>query len=295
MSERYAYFFMTMKNSQSYKIKEWSKDHKSYIVTQRKNSPMAPSEEVLRIHRNNLSRIIRRFKNPRMLVLGATPELRDLGLRMGFEVIAADLNWNMIKKMNELVGIKNREKEIIIKGNWLNIPLRENYFHCVVSDVSINNLAFNDFSKLFKKLQNILVAGGCVSLKEVVHPNGYKQINSFEKNVELYRKGKLFFNDFYLRARFMTFHDKTYNKKTKTNSAEKVFEELKRTHKRGVINKSEFKNLYRFYNSISHTILKKSEFLKIFGRCFKLISIKQSDSDKYDFYPLKVFFGKVKK
>lgn len=286
---------MTMKKYTKYKIKEWSKDYKSYIVTQRKNSPMAPSEEVLKIHYDNLFGITKRFKNPRMLVLGMTPELRDLGLHMGFEVIAVDFNWNMIKKMNELVGIKIREKEIIIKGNWLGIPLRDNYFHCVVSDVSINNLALNDFPRLFKKLQSILVSGGCISIKEAVHPDSDKQINAFEKNVELYRKKKMSFNDFYLRARFMTSRHKTYNEKTKINSGKKVFEEFKRVHKKSIINKKEFERLYKLYNVISHTILKQSEFLRIFKRYFKLISIKQSDSDKYDFYPLKVFLGKVKK
>lgn len=284
-----------MKKYTEHKIKEWSKDYKSFIVTQRKNSPMAPSGKVLRIHRDNLSRIVRRFKAPKMLVLGVTPELRDLGLRMGFEVTAVDINMNMINKMNELVEIKNREKEIIIKGGWLDVPLRKNSFHCVVCDVSFNNLTLRDFPRLFKKLQTILAPGGCVSLKEVVHPDNDKQINSFEKNVELYRKKKISFNNFYLRARFMTFYDEAYNKKTKINSGKKVFEEFKKAHKKGIINKKELERLYKLYNEVSHTILKQSDFLKIFKRYFKLISIKQSDSDNYDFYPIKIFFGRVKK
>ena len=145
---------------------------------------------------------------------------------MGFEVNAVDINWNMINKMNELVEVKNREKEIIIKGSWLDVPLRKNYFHCVVCDVSFNNLAFRDFSRLFKKLQSILVSGGYISIKEAVHPDSDEQINSLEKNVELCRKGKLSFNDFYLRTRFITFCDKSYNKKTKINSGKIVFEEF---------------------------------------------------------------------
>ena len=60
------------------------------------------------------------------------------------------------------------------------------------------------------------------------------------------------------------------------------------------INKEEFRKIWRFKNYISHTIVKQKEFIKLISKDFKLIAVKQSDSDKYDFYPLKLFIAKRK-
>jgi len=275
------------------KLKEWSQSNHLDIFAKRKLSPMAPDKKTLVFHRNNLKILKRRFKNPRAFILGVTPELRDLALREGFEVIACDMNLEIIKKTQQLVKIKNRAKEIIIKSNWLSVPLKDNSFHIVLSDVAINNLPFKDFPKIFSLMTKWLVPGGYLSLREVVYPDN-ENFNNFEKNVKLFREGKFTFNDFYLRGRFLNFKKQVYNPLTKINDAKKVFGQFKKAYQKKTINKEEFEKIWRLKNYIFHTIVKQKEFIKLMSKNFKLIAVKQSDSDKYDFYPLKLFIAKRK-
>ncbi|MFA5050817.1 MAG: class I SAM-dependent methyltransferase [Patescibacteria group bacterium] len=275
------------------KLKEWSQINHLEYYAKRKLSPIVPDKKTLVFHRNNLKIIKGRFKNPKALILGVTPELRDLALKEGFEVIACDMNLEMIKKTQQLVKVKDRAKETIIKSNWLSVPLKNNSFHIILSDIAINNLSFKDFPKIFSLMAKWLVPGGYLSLKEVVYPDNGK-FNNFEKNVKLFREGKFTFNNFYLRGRFLNFKKQVYNPLTKINDAKKVFEQFKKAYQIKIINKEEFTKLWRLKNYIFHTIVKQKEFIKLISKYFKLIDVKQSDSDKYDFYPVKLFIAKRK-
>jgi len=218
------------------KLKEWSQSNHLDIFAKRKLSPIAPNRKILVFHRNNLKAVKKRFKNPKAFILGVTPELRDLALKEGFEVVACDMNLEMIKRTQQLVRVKDRTKETIIKSNWLSVPLKDNSFHIVLSDVAINNLSLKDFPKIFSLMAKWLVQGGYLSLKEVVYPDNEK-FNDFEKNVKLFRESKFTFNDFYLRGRFLSFKKETYNPLTKINDAKEVFEQFKKAYQKKIINK----------------------------------------------------------
>jgi len=274
------------------KAKEWNTF--GHMWQKRKGSPLVPSPQALKLHALNFRRAFGKRRGLHWLVLGATPELRDLGLKLGCEVTFVDANLDMILKMNQLVAVQNRTREIMIKGNWLSVPLAHNYYHFVVSDVSLNNLDYKGMQKMVRVLHDLLLQEGHISLKEVMLSDGF-ECNTFKENLSRYRRGNFALNDFYLRARFNTFWKQCYEKSTKRFAPGPVFDNFKCFYAEGVLSKKEFYDLYQFYNLISHTILQKSELEKLLGRYFTIRGVSQTDSDTHDFYPMKIFFGKVKK
>lgn len=285
-----------MKTITQKKVKEWqewTQTEYSDIRNQRTKSPISPDKKTLAFHRKNLKKVQKNFKNPKALILGVTPELRDLALSQGCSVVACDMNLEMIKKMQQFLKIKDRTKEVIIKANWLSVPLKNNSFHIILSDVAINNLPFKDFPKIFSLMSQWLVKGGLLSLREVVHPDDNK-FNCFEENLKLFRQGKFSFNNLYLRARFMSFKSQSYNPRTRINNPKKIFEQFKNLYKNKIITKQEFKKFMTLKSNISHTVVKQKEFIKLISKDFKLLDVKAGDSDKYDFYPLKLFASKKK-
>ena len=64
---------------------------------------------------------ISNIKNKRVLILGATPELRDLVIRFGYISISIDINKEFSYKLIEQMKYKNNENNIILKDSWLNI------------------------------------------------------------------------------------------------------------------------------------------------------------------------------
>ena len=94
--------------------------------------PVRPSKGDLKIYEGFLNKEKRRRKNLKILVLGATPEMRDLAAKYGSEVVVCDLSINMIIAMTELMRKENKN-EIWIKASWITVPLKHNYFDVILS------------------------------------------------------------------------------------------------------------------------------------------------------------------
>ena len=100
----------SMQDFKKYKIKEW---HNKYSIrnASRRTGTVASSKAELKFYSKYLSQVKKRVAQPKLLILGVTPEIRDLGLKMGFQVVAVDMNWEIIQLMEKFLTIKNRNKE----------------------------------------------------------------------------------------------------------------------------------------------------------------------------------------
>lgn len=274
------------------KVREWSNASKTHFFKNRKESPLAPSIKGLAIYRKYLVKAKSKQKNPNLLVLGATPELRDLGLRLGFNVVTVEFNQKVIDRYSDLVQVKNRDKEIIIKGDWLKVPLKYGYFSAIVGDAALNNISLSKHNILLQRTNNWLIKGGYGILRQAVLPDKLDKINDFKINLEHWRKGKMNYREFHYRFRFMTFHKQSYNKKTKVNSGPLVFKYLKELYQKKVLFKKEYEYCLRFKSLISHTILRYNEFFNLFKKYFRAVKVEQEYSNKLDYFPIKIFIGK---
>jgi ubiquinone/menaquinone biosynthesis C-methylase UbiE len=123
------------------------------------------------------------------LLLGATPELRDLLFELGFEVTLVDINPEMVAAMDMLVKkSKNKERKII--GDWLRMHediLAEEKFDLILGDHIFNHLPFSEFEKMLKITSLLLKPEGMFLTNVIVKIE--KDVNA--ENVFAKLKNKL--------------------------------------------------------------------------------------------------------
>src|SRR3989344_6453580 len=150
----------------AYKIKEWNAPDS--VRNPARRDTIAPSPAELDFYTKYLKQIKEKIDAPRLLVLGATPELRDLGLNLGFAVTAVDINPEMIKLADKSLTVKNRKKEEGILGDWLEVSLPNGSFDAVLGDVALNNVTAESLPRLLEKMAGWLKAGGLVLVRNIV-------------------------------------------------------------------------------------------------------------------------------
>lgn len=253
-----------------------------------------PTKLELEIHKKNILKHINNVKNPKMLVLGVTPEFRDLGLSLGMDVTAVEMNPQAINDMNEYVTIKDRQKEKVILGNWLDVKLPQDNFDVVIGDFSFNFLEINNYKKLFKKLRTILKESGCLSIKTIVHPDNELE-KSFENYLQDYRDKLITFKELYILSRFYLLKEFNYDLVQKQNKADKFFEKIWQLHQDQIIDDVEFDNFMEYKDEQNHTLVKETEFVNSMQNFFDDIKIKNTIEHEYDKYLFEVLYAVPKK
>lgn len=103
---------------------------KNALNWQRRRMPWRPSPGDISLYRKLISE-----KLPgRTLILGATPELRDLIASTDNEVTLIDICPEMISAASKLLTTSQVEKETHVIGNWQKMPFDDAQFDIVVGD-----------------------------------------------------------------------------------------------------------------------------------------------------------------
>ena len=157
----------------AYRMKRWYK------------APGAPSKSDLMIYRRYWHQIFGKEIGVKALVLGSTPQLRDLLYELRAEVTIIDINFEMSLAMTELLKKAKPDREVWIKANWLNNPLADNYFDVILGDVVLENVPTPLQPKFFQQLRKILKPGGFWLAKFEVVPDDW-QIWPLEKTLAYY-------------------------------------------------------------------------------------------------------------
>lgn len=283
-----------MANYESSKIKEWQRVYLWQTFNRkRKLVPGAPIPADLKIFRKFLKSQIKNIKNPRVFVLGPTPEFRNMALSLGCEVVSCDFSMPSILHAEKFIKFKDKSKDIVIHGNWFDVPLQKNYFDVVFGDAAINNTSADRYNDLFSRIKSWLKKDGVILIREIIYPNVGEPEN-VEKIIKFYRQGKFNLRDLYLRMRFWLLKVKTYDLKKKMIFGDKVFAEIKKLYENGILKKSEFEDLYQFKNPVSHSILRESEWKRIFSKYFTIEFWGQTVSNKYGYFPFRIICGRKK-
>lgn len=121
--------------------------------------PSRPSPEEVDQYSRWVKSLVHGKGDQRGLVLGATPELRDILFTCNVEVHAMDMNMEMLLGMTELLKYKNPD-EVIIKSNWLANPLASDHFDFVLGDAVFPNIPWDARNTLFNEVVRVLKPGG---------------------------------------------------------------------------------------------------------------------------------------
>lgn len=122
-------------------------------------APSRISPDEVKTYRRWLKEINKDKKPLKGLVLGATPELRDALSDFGYLLYSVDINLDMFLAMDELLKNKN-PNEVLVKANWLDNPLADNYFDVVVGDAVLPNIPRSEGPHLLSKVKRLLKPNG---------------------------------------------------------------------------------------------------------------------------------------
>jgi hypothetical protein len=105
--------------------------------------------------------------NPKMIVLGVTPELRELGHKYGYSVTCIDFSQTWINAMDILMDGK-AEKDIIVRCNWFEIPLQRGEYDVVVGDGPITLTELKNWDRLLEIVHQLLKPAGYFITRTIV-------------------------------------------------------------------------------------------------------------------------------
>lgn len=152
----------------------------------------APRGLELKNYERLLKKVLKGKKSPWVLVLGATPELRDLALKLGATTLAVDISQDMLESMTVIMKYKDDPKNLMAKTDWLKIGkiFQPATFNVVLADVSLNQVPPEKHDQVLKNVFLLLKPGGFFITRNFIYlPN--KPKDSFTEVQKKYNQGKL--------------------------------------------------------------------------------------------------------
>ncbi|MBU4369682.1 hypothetical protein KKG58_02865, partial [Patescibacteria group bacterium] len=119
--------------------------------------PVRPSVEELKIYNKYIKNVLKNNSKARILILGSTPEFRDLILKYKSTPICLDINSVVFKALKTLV--KRKGKEIFICSDWLKLK-DKNKFDLIIGHEVFNMIPINKYSFLTQAIAENLKTDG---------------------------------------------------------------------------------------------------------------------------------------
>ncbi len=242
-------------------------------------APIRPSKDDIKIYQKFVNKI-KNKKKIKALILGSTPELRDLALKDQFEVIFVDLSKEIANTMKKLM--KQKGKERFIRANWLNIPLEDSQIDICMGDDVFTMVDWNQWEKLLQEIKRLLIPEGHLLTKVFIYPKK-NIIKTPDKLYQDYKKGKITIGD-YTELLGLNFYDK----KTRRVNMKFAFKIERGLWKEKKFTDQEFKKI-NSKTKIGNrdfflTYPNKNEWEKLLKKYFEIL-----DED----YPKDYWFGKI--
>jgi SAM-dependent methyltransferase len=132
------------------------------------------------VFEKHVKRIAKDRKDPRILVLGASPEIRNMTGRknMWTTVLANDLE--VIERMAKLMETKNSREEWL-EGDILKLGLKQNSFDVIFSDNVISNISPYNTDRFYARIRHLLKKDGSAVMRFVVFAKTRK---AFENRIK---------------------------------------------------------------------------------------------------------------
>ena len=201
-------------------------------------APWRPTKKEIRFWEKKIKELLKKKKSLKILLLGVTPEIRDLlsKYKNRIEVTLLDLNPRVKRAMDALMKRKN-PKEKTVWGDWLKMPLPSNYFDVVFNDEGFENIALKNHDRLHKNIRRVLKKDGYFLVGRACLEYCFKNPLTLNQVLKKYKKDPKFFRNFHNRLwylyRLCPSEKFFYNKKEQAvlmdkKAAKKVFDQTKK-------------------------------------------------------------------
>ena len=244
--------------------------------------PFTPTSEEMKVYEESLVRLksesilksqsILKFESTyskfkttplpqRVLILGVTPELRDLVLSHDIECYSVDISESMEACFSAIMKHKNHPKDHVQIGDWREMDFPEGFFGAVFADASLSNLATQeDDEKVVSLVNKFLAKGGYFLSREFTYPSEFKPFTKQELTCQ-YRNNSITNADLFIEIRFWIYKDALWDKNKFTYDAKACFDMIDKDFKQGVYSKEEHDYMKKFRNNIINCIYPKEKFI----------------------------------
>ena len=235
--------------------------------------PTRPSKDELEVFKSFIDKRLKNNKDIKILILGSTPEFRDLASKAKLVPYVADYSKNNFLALRLLKKYKG--KEIFLNQDWKNLKINKK-FDLILAEASLNMVEAKNIDKVLRNVKNHLKDDGLFIAKTWNRIPKYKL--SLKKVVNTYRKK-------YPKGSFkwhMTQYTYSYLYNIKKNEiAQKDFYlAMKRFYKNKKITKKEFD----CFNGLSYETTKMKVYFplkrEIINKIKKHFKIQQTITPK---------------
>lgn len=206
----------------------WGSDESATARAKRGRWSTGPNEDELAVYERFLKKAVKGIDNPRVLVLGATTELRDMAIELGCECLAVDLSPRLITLFHDHMKHKDSDKNHYMKYDWFKMMdlLLPESFDVVLADCSLNNVPAEDNELLLKITSDFLKEGG-YSIQRNFMFNPDKKKRELKDFITEYNEGRNTPVGLYLEMVFYSsLYEKSFDKKKKELFWEKFADEI---------------------------------------------------------------------
>lgn len=254
----------------------WGQKEIAHLRALRKYSS-APNREELAVYERFFRVATHGVSKPQVLILGATPELRDLALKYQSLVYAVDISKPIILAMSQVMRHRESETNLAIHNDWLSLDKRfpAGFFNLALADASLNNIPVAEHEHLIKIVYTLLQSKGYFITRNLVYLRK-KPVRSIREIFADYRMGKNNWFGFILEAGYYSDWTKgIYHPKRKKFSFSRYVQ-----HLRQLVNNPEFvfaqedqkgiDIVFKYAGKIEHITFAQEELEKMLRKYFKI-------------------------
>jgi len=229
--------------------------------------PARPTKKQLLLYKEVVYKTRSLHKKPHVLILGATPELRDLCIAQKCKVTAISPGNTALAVMTYLMKYKDHPNNKAIEGNWTNMPLPDNSCELALTDIALTGNPCQKYEPILKEVHRILKPGGFFFLR-TFDMLEHETKPDPDKLILQWRAGQITTGDFfYLSARLAL--DKDHNIEQIKNL--KLFVQY---CQEGKFTEQEIKQIRPYISDGTMSCPYRKDLIKTFSKFFDNISIK---------------------
>ncbi|EKD76604.1 MAG: hypothetical protein ACD_43C00050G0002 [uncultured bacterium] len=227
----------------------------------------AVSEETLECFHNLYSRTIEGSDDIHALVLGATPELRDIVLSYGHQLTTVDRDEKALEEKSAQMHYQNHPNEQIILSDWFNLHLPKDEFDVILGDGVLTALSKADQAKLLDILHETLKPTGFLLLREgaVFHS---RPRYAPSVHINEYRSGQYSLFDLFFGLRLYNENFKAIDVNTRRTKLSEFTKKIDEYYESGLLSEVERTKLLSIGDELEHTLLHKEDLETLLKRLF---------------------------
>lgn len=237
--------------------------------------PSRPFSGDLEIYKQLIKKYRSREGITNILILGSTPELRDLASRFYAQVTVVDANKQMVEAMTSLRRYSTPENIVIKPWQKLTVPDKQDI---VISDTGLNMLDKKDIPKVMKKVADVLKVGGYFLHRTLMYTP--KKNVKVIKVIKDWRNKKIFIGDFRWLLEMYSKYS-SYNRLIEVSDKSILMDNMKKLYFEGLITKSEYNRFSRYDDKVKLTIFERSKWEYHFSKYFKIVRVITSKGHLY--------------